>query len=216
MLFAVVGLCVLVGAACGGDDEPPAVTISEATTTTTPDAVPTTTDSTPSDSTTTTVASGPTTTVDLGEPTLTDASTVSTVGFDTVTFGLTVRSAEAAAGTPLIPQGPVGDCYVVVPDDGPDGVSFVVTAGTIERVDVAGGTNTTRSGLGIGTPQQRVIDAFPERISVTTSATGSTLTFTPADEADQEFRVIFETDGTTVTSFRSGRVPTVEPTLACQ
>lgn len=204
--------------ACGGDDEPPAVTVTERSTTVPgASATSTTLQGAPSSvgPTTTLTPGEPTTTIDFGEPALNEASTVSTVGFDTVTFGMTVRTAESAARSALVPQGPIGDCYVVVPAAGPEGVSFVVTAGTIERVDIDAGSNTTRSGLGIGTPHQRVIDAFPERISVQTTLSGATLIFTPSDEADQAFRVIFETDGTTVTSFRAGRVPMVEPKQPC-
>ncbi|MCP4084963.1 MAG: hypothetical protein GY745_07920 [Actinomycetia bacterium] len=190
-------------AACGGDSNEDSGGVENATTTmasitTTAPTAPTTT------TTTTTTVAGPT------EPTLTDNSSLSTVGLDTVTFGMTVRAAEAAAGTPLIPEDEVGDCYRVRPEEGPEGVSFLVTDGTIERIDVSAGLVSTRSGFGIGTPARQIIEGFADRINVESSAGGQRLVFTPADEADQAFRVIFDTDGTTVTALRSGRVPMVE------
>ncbi len=203
--IAALLAAALLMAACGGDSDEESSGAENTTTTmasistTAPRTAPTT----PSTTTTTTVA-GPT------EPTLTDNSSLSTVGLDTVTFGMTVRAAEAAAGTPLIPEDEVGDCYRVRPEEGPEGVSFLVTDGTIERIDVAAGLVSTRSGFGIGTPARQIIDAFADRISVESSAGGQRLVFTPADEADQAFRVIFDTDGTTVTALRAGRVPMVE------
>ncbi len=54
--------------------------------------------------------------------------------------------------------------------------------------------------------------------SLTTEASdtgGNRVVFTPSDPGDADFRVIFETDGTTVTAFRSGRLPQVDPTTPC-
>ena len=64
---------------------------------------------------------------------------------------MTVKQAEAAAGTLMIPCSPISSCYRVTPADAPDGIGFVVNEGTIERVDIANGPITTRSGVGVGT-----------------------------------------------------------------
>ena len=143
---------------------------------------------------------------------------VSTVGFDDITFGMTVAEAEAETGVCLRPDRPVNqDCYHVVPDPGPEGISFLVTEGTIERVDVFGGSVTTRSGIGLGSTEAEVNEQFGSSLEVRPhpQGGGSEMVLVPTDEADAVFRVVFETNGEVVTRFRSGRLPQVEPTLPC-
>ncbi len=143
-------------------------------------------------------------------PTLGSNSSVTTVGLDEVTFGLTVAQAEQAAGTQLIPCSAVSDCYRVTPLLAPDGISFVVTAGTIERVDIARGPITTRSGVGIGSPEGLIIELFGDQIErQTTDDTSADLIFVPTDADDAQFRVIFTIRNGEVESFRSGRIPHV-------
>ena len=201
-------LVVVVTAACSGGDE------DEAATATSSLAGPTST-------TEASVATATSTTVepddDCTEVALTGGS-VSTVGFDDITFGMTLAEAAEATGVCLEPERPADrDCFVVVPVPGPDGISFVVTEGTIERVDVFGGDVTTRSGLGIGSTEVEVIDQLGVGLQVTPhpQGGGNELVFIPTDEADADFRVVFETDGERVTRFRSGRTPQVDDPMAC-
>jgi hypothetical protein len=175
-----------------------------------PDASPTTTTTT--------------TTLDEGEepadeidpevpliPSLGRNSSISTVGLDEVTFGLTVNQATQAAGTEMHPCGPVTNCYRVVPADAPNGISFVVHEGTIERVDIVGDSPiATVSGAGIGTTAEQLDDLFGERLEKVDLGGGSEdIIFVPADENDQEFRVAFTAVDGVVESLRSGRVPLV-------
>ncbi len=177
-------------------------TTSPDSTTTSPDS--TTTTASP-DSTTTSVA-----------PTLGGNSSVTTVGLDTVTFGLTVKQAEAAAGTTMIPCSPVSSCYRVAPADAPEGISFVVDSGTIERVDITDGPVTTRSGLGVGTDESLVVERLGDKIDRQVNDDGSIdLIFVPTDAADADFRIIFTIRDGVVDTFRSGRVPLVLPADPC-
>ncbi len=147
-------------------------------------------------------------------------SSVSTVGLDEVLFGMTVNAASTAAGVCLIADGEANaDCHYVQPAGGPDGVGFMVTNGTIERVDIIAGTIATRSGAGIGKTEQQILDLFPGKIETTASpfGDGNQLAFIPSDADDQQFRVIWETDTDgVVTQFRSGRRPQVERINGCQ
>ncbi len=146
-------------------------------------------------------------------------SSVSTVGLDAVVFGMTPASAEAATNSCLIADREVNrDCYYVRPAGGPDGVAFLVTAGTIERVDVFSGTITTRSGVGVGSTEQQVRELFGAQIEDRAHpavAGGLELLFVPQDEADKQFRVIFEIEAGSVIGYRSGRLPQVDPTSTC-
>jgi len=202
----IVGGLVL-ATACGGSDGPAASSGPS------PSSDPSTSTEAPPES----MASSTT----ESQPCTSDAlegGSVSTVGYDEITFGMTVAAAEEASGVCLAADRPESqDCYFVVPVPGPSGLAFLVTEGTIERVDVFGGDITTRSGLGIGSTQQAVIDQFGDRVSVTPHprGRGNQLVFVPQDETDAEFRVVFETDGEQVTRFRSGRRPQVDRPRPC-
>ena len=140
-----------------GDEDETSTTTT--TSTTTPTATTTVT------ATTTTITTVPPKNPEqFGPPTLSSRSTVSTVGLDTVNFGMTVAQAQKAAGTVLVPAGPTGSCYHVVPRDAPEGIVFLVHEGTIERVDINSGPITTRSGVGVGSPESLVTDVFPDAI----------------------------------------------------
>ncbi len=161
----------------------------------------------------TTTSTPPTTSApdpDLGPPTLTDSSSVTTVGIDEVTFGMTLEDAQVAAGTRLLPLEDGHDpvCYEVEPEEGPDGLTFLIRDGTVERLEVGAGPITTRSGAGIGSTPDDLRRLFGDRIEERPRSDGGlTLLFVPQDESDARYRIIFETTGGEVTSFRAGRLP---------
>ena len=158
-----------------------------------------------------------TTSVTPAGSTLSASSTVSTVGLDEVDFGMTVSQAEAATNTTMIACAPVSECYRVTPLDVPEGISFVVTAGTIERVDIVGGPITTRSGVGIGSTQERIIELFGDKIETRVNDDSSVdLVFVPQDDGDDQFRVVFTIRDGVVDSFRSGRVPQIDNLDPCE
>lgn len=160
---------------------------------------------------TTTIASGPATTLDLGEPTLTDDVEVTTVGIGDVDYGMTVDEAQEAAGTELVRQdGGTETCWVVVPREGPEGVSFLVQDGTIERVDVAAAGVETPSGAGVGMTQAELEALFPDRLEAADVLGGRQYTFVPNDPGEAERRIVFLTDGSQVVSYKAGRLPLVE------
>ena len=191
------------------------------------------TDETTATTAATTTTAGPTTTVaattttittvppenpdQYGPPTLSSRSTVSTVGLDTVTFGMTVAEAQQAAGTVLVPAGPTGACYHVVPHDAPEGIVFLVHSGTIERVDINSGPITTRSGVGVGSPETMVTDLFGDSIERQVRVDGTVdLVFVPSDPGDRNYRVVFNVSGGEVRAFKSGRLPQVMLDTGCE
>ncbi|MEM9464715.1 MAG: hypothetical protein AAGA90_05055 [Actinomycetota bacterium] len=197
---------------CGGEDDTATDTDDTTDSTTTTDSsTTTTTTEAPADAedddtaTTTTVV-----------PTIGPNDSVSTIGLGEVDFGMTIRQAEAAAGTRMIPCGPVGECYRVIPAEAPEGISFLVTASTIERVDIVAGPITTRSGVGIGSTQERIVELFGDQIETSINDDSSVdLIFVPQDELDAEFRVIFTIRDGVVETYRSGRVPQVTDADPC-
>ena len=154
---------------------------------------------------------------DYGPAQLNAGSPVTTVGFGAVTFGLTVAGAQQAAGTAMIALGAESDCYRVVAHRGPEGVTFLVHEGTIERVDVDSGPVTTRSGVGIGTAESTITDLFGDKIQSQPRPDGSTdLIFVPVDPGDRNYRVVFNVVDGAVRSFKSGKIPVVLTDTGCE
>ncbi|MBD2243998.1 hypothetical protein [Nostoc sp. FACHB-888] len=140
-------------------------------------------------------------------------------GIGTVRVGMTVSQAAKAAGIKLVGDRPNNNCYYVKPQNEPKNVSFMVTKGRISRVDVRQNTQiTTLKGAKIGHTEAQIKSLYPEQIQVTPHKYvqgGHYLTFIPKDRADQNYRVVFETDGKLVMQFRSGKLPEVEFVEGC-
>lgn len=140
-------------------------------------------------------------------------------GISTVRIGMTVSQAAKAAGTKLAGDPPNNNCYYVKPQNEPKNIAFMVTKGRISRVDVRQNTQiTTLKGAKIGDTEAQIKSLYPGQIQVTPHKYvqgGHYLTFIPKDRADQNYRVVFETDGKRVTEFRSGKLPEVEYVEGC-
>ncbi|MBD2511145.1 hypothetical protein H6G91_28500 [Nostoc muscorum FACHB-395] len=140
-------------------------------------------------------------------------------GIGAVRVGMTVSQATKAAGTKLVGDPPNNNCYYVKPQNETKSLSFMVTKGRISRVDVRQNTQiTTLKGAKIGDTEAQIKSLYPGQIKVTPHKYvqgGHYLTFVPKDRADQNYRVIFETDGKRVTGFRSGKLPEVEFVEGC-
>jgi len=178
----------------------------------------------------TTVVASPTTTSGSGStsstppttrssgPALTAASTLDLRGLGPVRVGMTLAEATAAAGVPIV--GPGGaECTYAKAEGGPEDVLFMVIGGRIVRVDVREGSPVkSLSGAGVGDTETQVQALYANRLQVTPhkyDPTGHYLTLVPTDPSDSGYRLIFETDGSKVTQFRSGQVPEVEQVEGC-
>lgn len=145
-------------------------------------------------------------------------STVYARGFGPVLAGMTLAEAEQALGVPLVLLGPrMEPCHYVRMEDRP-GVAFMLIEGRIARVDVESpGTVSTAEGAAIGDTEERIHALYPGRIEVQPHkyVDGHYLIVAPSAPADSGHRVIFETDGRRVTSFRTGRLPEVRWVEGC-
>lgn len=205
-LIPLMAAIALVAAACGGDSS------SDTTTTTT---APVTTTTTQPATTTTTAAPATTTTTLPINPNLSAADTITTGGFGPIRIGMNPQEANIAAGYGLaITSFSEEECYYLGTEPVVAGVGFMVSDGTIARVDVfPDGAVTTRSGARVGSTEAEIIGLFGAKIQTEQhpyDAAGKYLIFVPVDEVDKNFRVVFETnaDGI-VTSYRAGRLPEV-------
>jgi hypothetical protein len=131
-----------------------------------------------------------------------------------VEIGMTLAEAEAAAEQDLKQEGDaLGDCLYYTPSTGEPDVSFMVIDGVVSRIDVDAGTTTTNTGIGIGSTEADVRKTHP-------SAVVSKHPYTDGHylrvlSEDGQYAFLFETDGTKVTSFRSGYVSAVDQTEGC-
>ncbi|MBN3874292.1 hypothetical protein [Nostoc sp. JL33] len=155
----------------------------------------------------------------VAQPKLTNQSKLFINGIGSVRVGMTVSQAANAAGTKLVGDSPNNSCYYVKPQNQPKNLSFMVTEGRISRVDVRQNTQiTTLKGAKIGDTEARIKSLYPGQIKVTPHKYvqgGHYLTLVPKDRANQNYRVVFETDGKRVTEFRSGKLPEVEFVEGC-
>jgi hypothetical protein len=143
---------------------------------------------------------------------------VTPAGIGAVKFGWTVAELNAALGEQLKPTYEVStECDYVRPASFPQGVSLMVIKDTVMRVDVDTTGVPTGAGAGVGDTEARVLSLYGDRIKVEphkyTGPEGHYLVVSPLN--DPRFRIIFETDGKVVLSYRAGRVPAVEFVEGC-
>ncbi|MGB3494310.1 MAG: hypothetical protein WBA57_16400, partial [Elainellaceae cyanobacterium] len=153
---------------------------------------------------------------------LTEETPLDLRGLGPIRVGMTVDEASQRSGVPLISPGAESEppgCLYYHPLGGPREVLFMVSNGQIVRVDIQNSMTTTLSGVAVGDTEDRVQSLYPDQIEVLPHKYvpgGHYLTFVPRDGADQDFRVIFETDPERrVVQMRSGRLPEVGYVEGC-
>ena len=115
-----------------------------------------------------------------------------------------------------------GDCRYARPvmedkSDAP-GLSFMVVGGVVVRAEVDKPGIATVSGVQVGDSEAKVKAAYAGKIKTEVhpyDPAGHYLIYTPTDAKDAKSRLIFETDGKKVTSFRAGRLPEVRWIEGC-
>lgn len=183
--------------------------------------------------TTTTQSSVPSsTTTATPERELTAASRVRLDGIGPVRMGMTLEEATAAVGRRVAvdPESLIGDdgtdlCGFAVVDGGPEGLAFMVNrdvpadAWRIVRLDVSDdGTIATGGGIRVGSTEDEVRRAYGDEIETEphhhTAAEGGHYLVLDVDGPDG-MKLLFETDGTKVLTYRSGLQSAVEAVEGC-
>lgn len=148
-------------------------------------------------------------------PTAPPPARVTYTGFGPVRAGMTVAEAEQALGDSLRMLGPAMEpCHYVRLVQPP--VAFMVIEGRVARVDVQRDSPVkTLEGAGVGDTEDRVRQLYPGFIEVQPHkyTDGNYLIVRAPD--DTTHRIVFETDGHRVTSFRAGRMPEVRWVEGC-
>jgi hypothetical protein len=131
---------------------------------------------------------------------------------------MSVAAARTVAGPLARERSESEECFYVMPSRARQGISFMVTGGRIARIDVTSPDYSTMRGARVGQPEADVLRLYGGALAVTGhkyEELGHYLTFIPRDAADRGYRLVFETDGKVVTSFRVGRLPEVEYVESC-
>ena len=136
-----------------------------------------------------------------------------------IRYGMTVQELERALGRKLMDttgRQPESCDYILV-QSGPNSIGVMVVGVRVMRVDVRSHSIATISGAQVGDPGARIHKLYSRRIEVTPHKYihGHYLTFVPADEQDQGYPLIFETDGDKVLEYRAGPLPAVEWVERC-
>lgn len=131
--------------------------------------------------------------------------------FGPVRVGMTIAEVKEAIGGPLFGEPAATGCDYARPRYGPGGVQFMIIDGRVARVDIDSCQLATKSGARIGDTESRIRSLYPG-IEITAhqyTEKGHYLTLVPSDGPDRSYRLVFETDGSRVLTFRAGKLPEV-------
>lgn len=158
--------------------------------------------------------------------TLTDASHLELNRIGPIVVGMTLDEASAAHGKPVAidprttrAPGWKRGCGHALAQGGPEGLRFMVMNGSIVRIEVGGGPVATREGITTGSPVQDALAAYAGRIRVEphtyTARTGGQYLIVDQTSDGNPMSMLFETDGSRVTQFRSGQTNAVMAPEGC-
>ena len=149
----------------------------------------------------------------------TGSLTLTENGYGPLAIGMTVQDAAQAIGAQRFAalSSNSGCEYVKLPNT-PAGLRVMAIRDTVVRVDVDSGRVASGLGARIGDPEWRVRDLYGSRVTVQPAkyvAGGHTMLVSPIPPTDSGRRMVFETDGSRITSYRVGRVPEVQWVEGC-
>jgi hypothetical protein len=101
---------------------------------------------------------------------------------------------------------------------GPTAVGVMLEDGVVARVEVGNRDITTKEGAKIGDAESQIQTLYPNRVTVQPHkyvTGGHYLVVRPVAPSDSAFRIVFETDGKSVTKYRSGKQPQVSYVEGC-
>lgn len=157
---------------------------------------------------------------DTARPTASTPSawTVTARGAGPIVVGMSVDELRQAAGEVAVPGGAASECSYVHPPGAPAGLSVMLAAGRVARVDVDSAGVRTEAGIAVGDTATRVTEAYGARAVATPHKYvpgGQYLTVTSAEPADSTLRLVFEVEDGRVARFRAGRMPEVAQVERC-
>ena len=140
-----------------------------------------------------------------------DLKHVSPYGYLGVRVGMTVPEANDKAALNLSAGHNLSEddlyCHFVLPSGADSPYGFMVVEGRITRVDIWQGGIYTSTGLGVGSSEDEVLKAYPDKVEISPHryTDGHYLTVPIAEG----FAIIFETNGSEVERYRAGSYPSI-------
>lgn len=133
-------------------------------------------------------------------------SVVTYNSFGRVKTGMTVSKASKALGVSLVRgEGYENGCYYVSPKQGFKGISFMVIDGNIARFDINSKGYTTEKGAKVGDTESRIKSLYKGMVKVSKHPYDNKGHYLEVKFDNENYSIIFETDGKRVTSFRAGK-----------
>ncbi|MEJ1368386.1 MAG: hypothetical protein RPU35_09280 [Candidatus Sedimenticola sp. (ex Thyasira tokunagai)] len=132
---------------------------------------------------------------------------------------MSVKEASKAFGQELKPAHILDEdglhCHHVYPDGNYKKIGFMVEEGLVTRIDVHSNQYTTDSGITVGQSESKVYEKYKnkvsERIHPYLGNEGKYLVV----NTEKGFQLIFETYHGEITTFRSGKLPSVAYIEGC-
>lgn len=143
---------------------------------------------------------------------------VSEMGIGPLHAGMTMAEAGAAVpGTFTVAAGDsASECTYASWSEAPAGVHVMLASGVVARVDVDSQSVSTDAGARVGDTEARVDSLYAGRVRRMphkyTPGASYLVVVAPGDSTQ---RIVFETDGNVVTTYRAGRSPEVEFVERC-
>jgi len=160
----------------------------------------------------------PVPTPDSARPPAGTSFTIAPDSYGPLRVGMTVAQAASALGGGFAaPKGYSGGCGYAVLVKAPTGLAVMLNDGKIARFEIRKGGIKTADGARIGDSETRIKSLYAGRVTSTPHkyvTGGHYLTVAPPG-SDTGNRIVFETDGSKVTEYRSGKTPEVEQVERC-
>lgn len=145
------------------------------------------------------------------------AAAVDFGGIGDLRIGATLASINARGNTLPAATGDERACRMVRDTTLPAGVRLMLVDDVLERIDVDSSGVQTAEGVRVGATEADVMGAYGSRVVVQphkyTGPRGHYLIV--SDPVDTTRRLVFETDGSKVTTYRAGRRPAVDLVERC-
>ena len=145
----------------------------------------------------------------LPSPDSARAGTVSFSSAPPLEVGMSAAEARRALGMPASTATSSDECRYL-DTKGKSRVYVMLIRDTVARLDIRDSTLATAAGARIGDPEARVLELYRGRVTTQPHKYVSGGHYLVVDSpADTALRLVFETDGKRVTSYRVGRTPEV-------
>lgn len=134
--------------------------------------------------------------------------------FGGVKIGMTIAQASQALGAELVRGKGYEDACYYVESQGLQGVRFMVTNQKIARVDISSSNYATDKGAKVGDTQDKIKSLYP-RANVQPQKYDEKKKDMAIYSDDEQYVILFETDGEQVTGFRIGNLEEVSYVEGC-